>query len=182
MIGSVRGKLLHRQDNSAIIETTSGTGYRVFVGSQIIPELVLLFTYHHVREDIDELYGFLSFDDLAVFELLLSVSGVGPKLAQTIFSHLGKETVMTGIGGEQPAIFKSVPGVGQKVAEKIVVELKGKAGLFAQDLSGSENNDLFEALTGLGYQQLAIIRVLKELDPSTSTAEKLKLALRLLTK
>jgi Holliday junction DNA helicase RuvA len=185
MIGSLRGTILHRQDNWTIIETNSGVGYRIFVGNQgFIPgESTVLYTHHHVREDADDLYGFVSIDDLMIFELLLSVSGVGPKMAQAIQSTLGAQTIMEAVASHQTAIFKSVSGVGQKVADKIVLELKNKVGSAGSlGVAGDENSDLFEALMGLGYRQQEIVTVMKDLDPALSTEERLKQALRLLKK
>lgn len=185
MIGSLNGTILHKQDNWLILETVSGVGYRVFVGSREIEEgaATRLLIHHHVREDSDDLYGFLNLEELQTFELLLTVSGVGPKMAQTILTTLGKATIMEAIGNQQPAIFKSVSGVGQKVAEKIVVELKDKVSkLSSANLAGQESSELFTALINLGYHQNEIIAVMKELDTTASTSEKLRQALRLLTR
>lgn len=185
MIGSLRGTILHRQDNWAIVETDSGVGYRVFVGGQNLSptEPILLYTHHHVREDSDDLYGFTSVEDLMVFEMLLSVSGVGPKMAQAIQSSLGPQTIAEAVASHQSAVFKSVSGVGQKVADKIVLELKGKiTGNGSLGMQGTQNGDFFEALLGLGYHQNEIVGVMKDLDPALSTEDRLKQALRLLKK
>lgn len=185
MIGSIFGTVIHQNDNSIIIETPSGIGYKIFTGGQEFTAggEFRLFTYHHVREDADDLYGFTEPRQLAMFELLLTVSGVGPKMAQNIMTNLGQAAIIDAISSNQPAIFKSVSGVGQKVAEKIIVELKNKLGNFeSAGLSGQENGDLFEALVGLGYRQPEITAVMKEIDQTQSMGERLKQALRLLTK
>jgi holliday junction DNA helicase RuvA len=185
MIGSISGTVIHRNQNIAIIETNSGVGYRVATGQSLnIGQTVRLFTYHHIREDSSDLYGFIEMADLAIFELLLTVSGVGPKMALAISSTLGRETIVDGVANNQPAIFRSVSGVGQKVAEKIIVELKSKIGALptSGSLGGPANSELFEALVQFGYNQTEISTVLKEIDASLSMPERLKQALRLLGK
>lgn len=185
MIGSINGTIIHQEANWVILETTSGVGYRIFIGNQNFdPGTPLrLLTYHHVREDASDLYGFRSVEDLKIFELLLTVSGVGPKMAQNIQTQLGNEAIREAIASHQSAIFKSVSGVGQKVAEKIVVELKNKVSdLGSLSLAGQENSELFTALVNLGYHQTEIVSVMKELPPEASTSERLKQALRLLTR
>lgn len=185
MIGSIRGQILLRQENWSIIETANGIGYKIFVGNQPLSdrEEVLLYTYHHVREDYDDLYGFSDYQDLQMFELLLSVSGVGPKMALAIQSTLGSATISEAISSHQSAIFKSVSGVGQKVAEKIILELKGKVeNSGSLSVQGEANAELFEALIGLGYKQNEVVKVMKELDPTANTTTRLKDALRLLKK
>src|SRR3989344_6070064 len=114
MIGSIRGTVLVQQHNQVIIETSSGVGYRIFIGNQPLHpnDSILLFTYHHIREDANDLYGFKDMADLHLFELLLTVSGVGPKMAQTILTTLNREAIIDGVSTNQPAIFKSVSGVG----------------------------------------------------------------------
>lgn len=185
MIGSVRGKVILQQGNNAVIETASGVGYKVFIGGQLLlnPEDTRLYTYHHVREDMDDLYGFTDSQLLEMFEMLLTVSGVGPKMAQNLLTTLGKPSIIEAIGNNQPAILRSVSGVGQKVAEKIIVELKSKVGsLPSAGLGGDEGSDLFDALVGLGYRPVEIIAALKEIDATVPMGERLKQALRLLAK
>lgn len=185
MIGSINGTIIHQVDNWVIIETTSGVGYRIFVGNQELDAglPIRLLTYHHVREDVSDLYGFRTIEDMKVFESLLTVSGVGPKMALTIQTTLGNEAIREAIASNQSAIFKSVSGVGQKLADKIVVELKGKvSSLGSLSLAGQESSELFTALVNLGYHQAEIVSVMKDLPPDLSTSEKLKRALRLLTR
>lgn len=185
MIGSISGTLIDHSTNAVLIETASGVGYKVYVGKAEFSneQSIRLYTYHHVREDSSDLYGFKNLTDLAMFELLLTVSGVGPKMAQVILTSLGHDTVVDSIANNQPAIFCSVSGVGQRVAEKIIVELKNKvSSLGGPTIAGQENSELFEALLGFGYRQPEIVNVLKELDPAATTSEKLKTALKRLSK
>lgn len=182
MIGSLRGTIIHRADSWIVLETESGVGYRVFTGNQSLPNTpVLLFIHHHVREESSDLYGFLSYPELAMFETLLGVSGVGPKMSANLLTSLGRDTIIDAIGSNQPAIFKSVSGVGQKVAEKIILELKSKIGSASMSHGAiSDSSDLIDALTNLGYHQSEIMLVLRELDQSLPTGEQLKQALKLL--
>ena len=183
MIGSIRGTVLVQQHNQVIIETSSGVGYRIFIGNQPLHQndSILLFTYHHIREDANDLYGFKDMADLHLFELLLTVSGVGPKMAQTILTTLNREAIIDGVSTNQPAIFKSVSGVGQKVAEKIILELKNKIGSINSGGS-SDSSDIFDALVNLGYSQTEVANIITQIDPTFSTHEKLKHALKLLAK
>lgn len=183
MIGSIHGSVIDQGDNWTILETASGVGYRIVIGSQVfLPGTQLrLYTHHHVREDASDLYGFQSLEDLRVFELLITVSGVGPKIGQTIVTTLGREAIADAVGNNQPVIFKSVSGVGQKMAEKIIVELRNK--LTATPGSGTGgSSELFDALMSLGYKQQEILETLKEIDGTAPTSEQLKQALRRLGK
>lgn len=182
MLAFLKGTIVHKADNWVIIATDSGVGYRVYVTTHRSPdEPVTLFTYHHIREDRSELYGFETSDELALFELLLTVSGVGPKMAQLLVSRLGQETVVDAIAAGDAATFRTVSGVGGKVAEKIILELKNK--VHGRNMpSAGENSDLVAALTKLGYKSQEVSYIISEIDPSLEEAEKLKQALRLLAK
>ncbi len=188
MIASLFGQIIHHQDNWLILEAANGVGYKVYVGS--MPEFaekeVRLFTYHHIREDASDLYGFTSVESLAFFELLLTVSGVGPKMAQNLINQLGSQTIIEAVSQNQPQVFRSVSGIGQRVAEKIIVELKSKVsgltGTGSSQLLGSDHDEVMGALLNLGYRPAEIMSVLREIDPSLSTSQKIKQGLRLLTK
>jgi Holliday junction DNA helicase RuvA len=182
MLGSVFGKVIHQGSNFVIVETGSGVGYRVFVGNQTLPEseAIRFFTYHHIREDMSDLYGFTEPRDLAIFELLLTVSGVGPKMAQTLVTHLGRTAITQALAEEDSALFKSVSGIGQKVADKIIVELRGKVKTILSDPTAKSSADIIDALASLGYRQNEIIEAIRSIDSSLKTEDKLKQALRLL--
>lgn len=186
MISAIAGAISEIGPNWLIIDTAGGLSYKVYAARPTaIGELgstVRLLTYHHIREDSQELFGFLTAGDQAIFELLLTVSGVGPKVALNILANLDEATIIEAIGGNQPAILKTVPGIGQRLAEKIVVELKGKLGPRAIGEAIGEAGDLIEALSGLGYQQSEILAAIKTVDSSAGTEQKLKEALRLLSK
>lgn len=185
MIGSVTGTVIYQSDKYIVLETASGVGYRVMVGSQVfaLDDQIKLFTYHHIREDASDLYGFTEPEQLKFFELLLTVSGVGPKVAQTILLTVGRHGVSEAVSTNQPALLKAVPGVGQKVAEKIIVELRNKISSLPSSLPATANQqDIIEALTNFGYHQSEILEALKTLDQQASTEEKVRQALRLLSK
>lgn len=183
MIGSIKGNIIHQTEQSVIIETPSGVGYRVFVGKQTLPETVRLFTHHHIREDSSDLYGFSHFANLEMFELLLNVSGVGPKVALALVTTLGRETITQAIIQNQPATFQTVSGIGQKVAEKIIVELRNKVS--SSSIASTpfpEQDQLVDALLGFGYRQQEIAHIMPKLDLKAPMHDKLKQALRLLAK
>lgn len=185
MIGSIRGTVIHVSSNTITVETPSGVGYKIHIGNHHygLDQPVRLFTYHHVREDASDLYGFNNEPEMVTFELLLTVSGVGPKMAQNILTSLGQSAIFDAVSNNQPAIFKSVSGVGQRVAEKIIVELKSKIGSLGDgSLSGEANGELFDALVNLGYRQTEVLDAMKHIDGDLATEEKLKQALRLLAK
>lgn len=185
MIGYIEGSVVYQGASQVVILTNSGVGYRVFIGSQsYLPDAkVSLYIHHHVREDASDLYGFQHPADLTIFEMLLTVSGVGPKMAYNALSTLGRESVQEAIATSQPAIFKSVSGIGQKVAEKIIVELRNKIGITGMSANvGTDSSDLIDALTQLGYRQGEILETLKTVDPQATTDEKLRQALRQLAK
>lgn len=165
MIAQLRGRVAHR-DLGRVVVDVGGVGYLVHVvaGERIPPrgEPVELHTSLQVREDAMTLYGFTDRDALVVFELLLTASGVGPKLALAAVGTHRPEVLRTAIGGSDVATLTDIPGVGRKVAERLVLELKEKVGLPAaglpapQDARGADPEptalaEVRDALLGLGY-------------------------------
>lgn len=145
MIASLRGALLERTEGACIVEA-GGVGYLVHVSSHTLAELpapgeeVRLRTRHIVREDAQLLFGFLRAEELRLFDLLIAVSGVGPKLALAALSGMKAEALARAIREEQIAAIVAVPGIGKKTAERIVVELRDKLdhlGLPAATFAGS---------------------------------------------
>ena len=136
MIASVRGVLLERGEGSCVIEA-AGIGYLVQVSSHTLAELpapgaeVRLRTRHIVREDAQLLFGFTSPEELKLFDLLIGVSGVGPKIALAALSGLQPVALARAIREEQLAVIVAVPGIGRKTAERIVVELRDKLDFIA---------------------------------------------------
>jgi len=131
MIGSLKGKIVLKTDKSLIIET-GGVGYKVSVSPDVLSKTskigdeVFLFIHTHVREDALDLYGFLNLEDLNFFEMLLNVSGIGPRSALAILGVATIETLRRAIGTGDTSYLTKISGIGRKTAEKIVIELRDK--------------------------------------------------------
>jgi holliday junction DNA helicase RuvA len=191
MIAYLRGTLLIRDDPYIVIEA-HGVGYKVFLPSSVLSKLpeisneFQLFTYTHVREDILELYGFEKYKDLKLFEMLISVSGVGPKTAIGVFSIGSSADIKNAIVNGDVAFFTSVPRLGKKNAQKLIIELKNKFGagsadLVLDDLAGEDSIELIAALKVFGYSSQEAHRALQEVDSQGgSLEEKVKRALKYL--
>jgi Holliday junction DNA helicase RuvA len=165
MIAHLRGRLFSKQPGQAIVEA-GGVGYDVVISIPTYTALpaeggeVSLHIHTQVREDILALFGFLELREKRLFERLITVSGVGPKLAVTILSGLNPEMTVTAIRGQDHATLTRIPGVGKKLAERLVVELKDKledmaVAPVAVVSSGPAGEDVLSALTNLGYQRPA---------------------------
>jgi Holliday junction DNA helicase RuvA len=165
MIAHLRGRLFAKDPGHAIVEA-AGVGYEVIISIPTFTALpaegaeVSLHVYTQVREDILALYGFVDLKEKRLFERLITVTGVGPKLAVTILSGLNPERTVNAIRAQDHATLTHIPGVGKKLAERLVVELKDKL----EDLAvapvgvvsaGPAAEDVLSALTNLGYQRLA---------------------------
>ena len=188
MIGKLKGKI-DLLGNGYIIIDVNGIGYKVAVSSNILSDLKVgeeskLYIHRHVREDQLSLFGFVTNEDLVFFELLLNVSGVGPKAALNIMSAAPLDSLKDSISKQDPTLLNSVSGIGKKTAEKIIIELRNKTGAVSEgsifEKSG-KSNEVIEALEGLGYKANEIRPVLGEIT-SEDTEEKIKEALKLLSK
>ncbi len=183
MIGSLRGRILEKGPNWLLLEV-AGIGYRLKTSPAVLSSInsngeTFLYTHDHIREDAHDLFGFLSMDDLELFERLLTISGVGPKAAMTILSVGSADQVKRAIMAGDLAMLTSVPGVGKKTAQKIILELKGQ--LVDADTSAGPDSDVLDALVGLGYstqQSKDVLKFVKAEDP----AEKIREALKYLSK
>lgn len=169
MIAHLRGRLLVKHPNQAIVET-GGVGYDVTISVPTFSELpsvgdeVALHVHTHVREDQIALYGFLRTSDKQLFEKLITVSGIGPKLAITILSGMAADEMTGAIRGNDIARLTRIPGIGKKTAERMVLELRDKlpAAISGEvpaipSLSALEE-DVLSALVNLGYQRPAAER------------------------
>ena len=165
MIAHLRGRLFSKQPGQAIVEA-AGVGYDVVISIPTYTSLpaegaeVSLHIHTQVREDTLALYGFLDPKEKRLFERLITVSGVGPKLAVTILSGLNPESTVTAIRGQDHATLTRIPGVGKKLAERLVVELKDKledmaVAPAAVVSAGPAGDDVLSALVNLGYQRPA---------------------------
>lgn len=190
MIGFVDG-IIEIKDTQYVMVNVSGVGYKVFVSTAVLQKLQKgdrskLYTYTHVREDILELYGFSEFSDLKLFELLIGVSGIGPKTCLGIFSVGSRDTIIQAILSGDVGFFTSVPRLGKKNAQKVIIELKGKLGSTADlDLSEatSDETDVIAALVGFGFTQREAQQAVQLVQgQGASVEEKIKLALKQLSK
>ncbi len=192
MIASLRGNVLVAGGDYAIVET-GGVGYQVFMPRSVLQSLsvgsdVLLYTYLHVREDALVLYGFSSMDQRAFFEMLIGVTGVGPRMALGLLSAAPIDQLQLAIANENTALLSQVPGIGKKTAARLVLELKGKLDLSKVGISGAQmppaaaalNTELLEVLTSLGYSALEAQSAVSALPPDAppELEERLRLALR----
>jgi Holliday junction DNA helicase RuvA len=170
MIAHLRGKLLTKHPNQAIIET-AGVGYDVTISVPTFSDLpavgadVALHIHTHVREDAIALYGFLRPSEKLLFEKLITVSGIGPKLAITILSGMAADEMVAAIRGNDVVRLTRIPGIGRKTAERMVLELRDKlpetpsAQAPAAALTSTEE-DVLSALVNLGYQRAAAEKAL----------------------
>ena len=157
MIGSIRGQVTHVGADSALVEV-GGIGYRVVAGPSLLARLrpgseASVYTHHLVREDQQALFGFATLDELGFFELLMTVSQVGPRLALAIISAHPVTKLQLAILNDDVDVFTSVSGVGRKTAQRIILELKEKihaAGLAAGG-GATTDSDVVAALESLGY-------------------------------
>lgn len=165
MIAHLRGRLFSKTPGHAIVEA-GGVGYEVIISIPTFTALpaegaeVSLHIYTQVREDILALYGFLDLKEKRLFERLITVTGVGPRLAVTILSGLSPERTVNAIRSQDHATLTHIPGVGKKLAERLVVELKDKledmaVAPAAVVSAGPAAEDVLSALTNLGYQRPA---------------------------
>ena len=187
MIASVEGVVGAVAADSLVIEV-GGIGYRVFAAPAVLasaqPGRVLkLHTFHLVREDQQALYGFRSVEELGFFTLLLTVNGVGPKVALAIVSGYSPAELRRAIAREDSALFETIPGIGRKTAQRVVLELKDKvAPLVAVSGTGGEDTDghvvARDALVELGYSAAEAEKRLADTDPSLPAAERVRQALR----
>ncbi len=172
MIAHLRGKLLAKHPNQAIVET-GGVGYDVTISVPTFSDLpalgadVALHIHTHVREDIIALYGFLRPSERLLFEKLITVSGIGPKLAITILSGMPADEMVGAIRGNDIARLTRIPGIGKKTAERMVLELRDKlpetvpAIRTTAPTATATEEDVLSALLNLGYQRAAAEKALE---------------------
>ena len=175
MIAHLRGKLLAKHPNQAIVET-GGVGYDVTISVPTFSDLpaiggeVTLHIHTHVREDLIALYGFLRPSEKRLFEKLITVSGIGPKLAITILSGMAADEMVNAIRGNDVTRLTRIPGIGKKTAERMVLELRDK--LASEGVAESAvmpamspvEEDVLSALMNLGYQRAAAERALASVE------------------
>ena len=183
MIAAIRGEIIARGVDHVVVES-NGVGYRVYVPRQPSRDEVLLHTRHIVREDDQLLYGFESRDELALFEMLITVSGVGPKAAMALLITSRPADIAAAIASGDAAALARAPGVGKKTAERLIVDLKGKigrvAGLPVTAGALTVEDDAHAALVALGYTPSEAATALRDAPSKggATTEERLAAALR----
>ena len=191
MISSLHGRLESLGATWAVIDI-NGVGYQVFMPTSTLTALgaigdrVNLRTQLVVREDSLTLYGFSTAEELELFQIVTGVSGIGPKLGLAILSSMSVERVSMAIAGSDTDLLKTIPGIGKKMAERMVLELKDKIGAGLLAAGGvqlaPENGEVIAALTSLGYSVAEAGRAVAAIDTSkkSSLEEKVRLALQYL--
>ena len=194
MIGYLRGNIKCFMNGYCLLDV-NGVGYRVFITESARGKLAMgseaeFYVHTSVREDAIQLYGFLSQHEYNLFQQLISVSGVGPKVAMGILSSITVEALCIAIRQKQSSVLTKLPGIGKKSAERLILELKdklsadiGEMDIFSNEnpddiLPGNSESEAVDALLSLGYSQQEIIPVLRKAGNITDTQELIKFALR----
>ncbi len=193
MIATLTGKV-SEQINETIVLNVHGVGYGLLVsaddwGKLSVGTEATVYIYEHIREQSHDLFGFISRNTKELFEKLLSVNGVGPKMALAILSVGSMQDVQQAISSGDVKLLQSAPGVGKKVAERVVVDLKDKVGLisstsataFLNQPSYTKLDDAHEALLALGYSLQDAVQALESVDSSLPLDEKIRQALKVRT-
>lgn len=189
MISYLKGKILNKRGNFAIIEINN-VGYKVFVNPTQQAELragqeIELYTHQYVREDALDLYGFKSSEELEFFELLLSISGIGPKSALGVLAVASLENIRDSISRGDPSLLTKVSGIGRKTAERIVLELREKISQTVYSRKQASEGGIvasaeeIDALMALGYSMQQAREALKQVDSKIKdSGERIRQALK----
>jgi Holliday junction DNA helicase RuvA len=187
MISRLRGRLVAR-DAEGLVLDVNGVGYKLFATPTAVKSAegsdeVVLETHLHVREDALQLYGFADAGERELFEQLLAVSGVGPKVALAIVSGYSPAELRRAIVREDDALFQTIPGIGKKTAQRVVLELKEKiaplAAVEGPHLGAGDGHIVArDALVELGYSPAEAEQRLASVDPDLSPADRVREALR----
>lgn len=189
MISYLKGKILNKGQGFVIV-LVDNIGYRVFVNSDMYVDLdigqeVELYIHQHIREDALDLYGFKSLEELEMYELLLTISGVGPKSALACLSISSVADIKESIARGDSSLLVKVSGIGKKTAERVVLELREKVGKLAgishnsSDGSTMASGDEIDALMALGYSMQQAREALRKVAPSiTDSGERIREALK----
>ena len=196
MIGHLRGRIISKKPTQIVLDV-NGVGYVVNISLSTFDKLsessdkASLYTYLNVREDILELYGFFSVAEKEMFELLISISGVGPKLAQGILSGIQIDELKDALRQGNLSRIVAIPGVGKKTGERLIIELREKVDKISDSFGAipvekfSIKNDAVAALTGLGYNYKtadSTVRKVIESNPGLTIEELIKEALSLINR
>lgn len=187
MIAYLSGRIVNLTEDSIILDV-QGIGFEIFISRNWLANLengekLAVHTHLVVREDLMALYGFQTTEEKALYLLLLGVDGIGPKLALAVISTLSLDNIKRAVLTEQPEFFSRVPGVGKKTAQKILIHMQGKFGPTLADgetyASSAVNDQVIEALTGLGYSIVEAQTAVQSLPKNTpdTVEDKLRIAL-----
>ena len=178
MINFIKGILVSLTPESIIVEN-NGIGYEIFLSTKEIEKLsskinkeIMVYTYFIHKEDNMSLFGFLNKETKNFFIELLKVDGIGPKLALKILSNKEPEEIYTYIQEENTEMLKKIPGIGQKMVGKIILELKDKINITTTKNANNFEKELISALTNLGYDQAIVIEAIKKNKIETDDFEK----------
>jgi Holliday junction DNA helicase RuvA len=191
MIATLSGVVSEKLPDIVVIDI-NGVGYGLYVtaedyGLLVVDDKAKLYVYEHIREQSHDLFGFTSKDTQALFELLLGVNGVGPKMALNMLSIGSAQGVKQAIASGDVAIIQQANGVGKRVAERVVVDLKDKVGLVGVDLQSTgllqsedklSQDEAAVALITLGYTASDAAQALQKVDPELPTEDRIKQALK----
>lgn len=188
MIAFIKGKVFSYNSESVILEN-NGIGYRIFMADAstlVLNEEVLIYTYQQFREDATLLYGFQKIEEHDLFVRLISVKGIGPKIAISAMGAMNCNAIITAIEAGDAQTLKKLPGIGAKAASQIILDLKGKLveNPTNEKPVNSNLSDAIEALKALGYKNAEIHSIMKELnkEKDKSVDEYIRLALSLMLK
>ncbi len=189
MIATLKGVIAQKTGEMVVLET-GGVGYGVYVsfedyGTLEEGQTAKLHIYEHIRENTHDLFGFRNIEAKLLFEQLLSVNGVGPKMAISILSVANLHNVKQAIAGGDTKFISQAVGVGKRVAERVVVDLKDKVGLVADEnatdfltSSANPNDEALQGLVALGYSVYDAAEALKKVDRKLPPADRIKAALK----
>lgn len=178
MISWLFGKIIHRNEEFIIINT-NGVGYKVYISPKTFSKIkdekeIEIYTYLNVKEDALDLYGFLTHEELQFFQAMISISGIGPKMAMNILGNASVLEIKKAVVRNDVLFFDSIPGIGKKKAERFIIEIRDKIekGLLEEKVNFKENSEVIEALTKLGYRREEIIEIVRQIPDNISGAEK----------
>lgn len=178
----IKGKVTMIESNHIVVDN-NGIGYLIYVGNPYsfnINEEYTIYVYQHVREDEISLYGFKNMEEKDMFLRLIEVKGLGCKMALPMLASGSVDTLWNAIEGENVVYLKKFPKIGDKVARQIILDLRGKISRSNQLVDERSFNELIEVLKGLGYKQVDIKKILKDIDVNLTIEEQIKEALKLL--
>lgn len=184
MIAYLSGKIIDLDLESVVLDV-NGVGYKIAVTTTLLQELkrgakAEMWIFHVVREDVEDLYGFKDKDDLSMFKLLMTVSGIGPKSALSILNAATIETITEGVRSGDPSYLSKISGISKKNSEKIIINLRDKLGADTSDRASAQNQNTvaIDALVALGYSERESREAIQKLGKSDNPEEIIKKALK----